>query len=108
MVQGYGQVPPDSGRGRPPTRKPPHAGWHSRQVVKPRDAHGRLLGTRVQVMDGEPHHVLARFGRSTASVERTPLIRRHVTSRLTRQTWALSQASSGHRAEPMLDSSSFA
>jgi hypothetical protein len=44
----YGQVPPDRGRGRPPTQKPPQADWHYLPVMKQRDAHGRLLGIHVQ------------------------------------------------------------
>jgi hypothetical protein len=90
MVQVYGHGPPDGGRGRPPTRQQPPAGWHDLQVVKPRDAHGRFLGTRVQVMYGEPHKVRALFGRSTASVERTHLTLRPLNRRLTRKTLAFS------------------
>lgn len=98
MVQVYGQVPPYSGRGRPPTHKQPQVGWHYLQVVKQRDAHGRLLGIRLQVKYGEPRAVLARFGRSTAYVERTHLTMRHLNSRLTRKTLAFSKSLEMHRA----------
>lgn len=98
MVQVYGQVPPYSGRGRPPTQKQPQAGWHYLQVVKQRDAHGRLLGIRLQVKYGKPRAVLARFGRSTAYIERTHLTMRHFNSRLTRKTLAFSKSLEMHRA----------
>jgi hypothetical protein len=90
MVQGYGTVPPSRGRGRPPTRPRPAAGWHYLQVVKQREVHGRCLGTRLWVLEGEPPAVLAVFGRSTAYGERTHLTRRHFNSRLSRKTLAFS------------------
>jgi hypothetical protein len=98
MVQVYGHVPPYGGRGRPPTHQQPQAGWQYLQVVKQRDAHGRLLGTRLRIMYGEPHEVLALFGRSTAYVERTHLTMRHFNSRLTRKTLAFSKSLAMYRA----------
>jgi len=62
------------------------------QVVQQRDAHGRLLDSRLQVKYGEPRAVLAQFGRSTAYVARTPLTMRHLNRHLTRQTLAFSQS----------------
>ena len=99
----YGPVPPYRGRGRPPTQQQPQAGWHSLQVVNQRDAPGRLLGLRLQVQDGAPRAVLARFGRSTASIERTHLTMRHFNSRLTRKTLACSKSLEMHRAAAAWD-----
>jgi hypothetical protein len=92
MVQGYGTVPPDRGRGRPPTRPQPAAGWPYLQGVKQRDVHGRLLGTRLRVLYGEPHAVLALFGQSTAYVERTHLTMHHFNSRLSRKMLTFSKS----------------
>jgi len=61
-------------------------------VVKQRDVHGRFLGTRLRVLYGEPHAVLALFGRSTGYVERTHLTMRHFNSRLSRKTLAFSKS----------------
>lgn len=44
MIAVYGQVPPYSGRGRPPTRKQPGADWQYVQMVKQRE-NGRVMGT---------------------------------------------------------------
>src|SRR3712207_6690442 len=69
MIAVYGQVPVYCGRGRPPTKKQPQAGWEYLQVVKQRDHHGRVTGTKLRVVYGMPRAVLARFGQSTAYVE---------------------------------------
>lgn len=42
MLEVYGMVPEYQGRGRPPTRPQPKPGWQYLQMVKERDAHGKL------------------------------------------------------------------
>jgi hypothetical protein len=86
IVQVEDHVPPDSERGHSLPQKPPQAGWHDWPVVKQLGAPGRLLGSRWQMQYDEPCAVLTRFGRGTASVERTHLTMRHVNSRLMRKT----------------------
>ena len=90
MVEVYGQVPDYSGRGRPPTRKQPQAGWHYLQVVKQRQK-GRVVGTELRVIYGDQKEVLALLGQSTAYIERTHLTMRHFNGRLTRKTLAFSK-----------------
>jgi hypothetical protein len=87
LVEVYGQVPDYNGRGRPPTRKQPQAGWQYLQMVKQRED-GRVIGIHTRVIYGEPtaldHH--------TAYVERTNLTSRHMTGRLVRKTLGFSKA----------------
>lgn len=91
LVQIYGQVPPYSGHGRPPTRKQPVAGWHYTQMVKQRDAKGRLLGVEVRVIYGDDT-TLAQTGTRTVYVERTNLTSRLMNGRLVRKTLGFSKA----------------
>lgn len=97
MVQVYGQVPPYSGRGRPPTHKVPQPGWQYLQVVKQRD-NGRVVGVELRVIYGDEEEVLELLGRSTAYVERTHLTMRHFNSRLTRKSLAFSKKLEMHKA----------
>jgi len=90
MVEVYGQVPPYSGRGRPPTKKQPQPGWQYLQVVKVRHK-GRVTGTELRVIYGQEAEVLALLGQSTAYVERTHLTMRHFNGRLGRKTLAFSK-----------------
>lgn len=98
MVEVYGQVPPYSGRGRPPTRKQPVPGWQYLQVVKQRNSNRRVIGTTLRVVYGDTDEVLSLLGASTSYVERTHLTMRHFNSRLVRKTLAFSKQLELHRA----------
>ena len=98
MLTVYGRVPEYSGRGRPPTRKRPQPGWQYLQLVKHRDAHGRLRNTELRVVFGKPDEVLALFGKSTAYVERTHLTMRLFNGRLVRRTLGFSKDLTMYRA----------
>ncbi len=97
MVQVYGQVPPYSGRGRPPTLKVAVPGWQYLQVVKQRE-NGRVVGTELRVIYGDETEVLDLLGKSTAYVERTHLTMRHFNSRLARKSLAFSKKIAMHKA----------
>lgn len=90
LVEVYGQVPAYSGRGRPPTRKQPGANWHYAQMVKQRDASGKLIGIDLRVIYGDDT-TLERTGTRTTGVERTHLTSRHMNSRLVRKTLGYSK-----------------
>lgn len=92
MIEVYGVIPAYRGRGRPPTRKQAGQGWQYLQVIKQRNAQGRVTGTRLRVIFGTRKEVLAHLGKSTAYVERTHLTMRHFNSRLVRKTLAYSKA----------------
>jgi hypothetical protein len=98
MIEVYGQVPEYSGRGRPPTRKQPQLDWQYLQFIKHRDAHGRLIETELRVVFGHPDEVLARFGKSTAYIERTHLTMRLFNGRLVRHTLGFSKNLAMYRA----------
>jgi hypothetical protein len=89
MVEVYGQVPPYSGRGRPPSQKQ-QPGWQYLQVVKIRQQ-GQVIGTELRVIYGDEAQVLALFGQSTAYIEWTHLTMRHFNGRLARKTLAFSK-----------------
>ncbi len=91
LVQVYGQVPAYEGRGRPPTRKQPLAGWHYTQMVKHRDAKGNLIGVDSRVIYGDAT-TLAQTGTRTVHVERTHLTSRLMNGRLVRKTLGFSKA----------------
>ena len=97
MVEVYGQVPDYHGRGRPPTKKQPLPGWKYLQMVKQRD-NGRVVGTKLRVIFGNPIEVLDLLGQSTAYIERTHLTMRHFNSRLVRKTLAYSKELEMYRA----------
>ena len=61
MVEVYGQVPPYSGRGRPPSLKQPGEDWQYLQMVKQRE-NGRVIGTELRVIYGNTAEVLALLG----------------------------------------------
>lgn len=84
LVSVWGQAPPYSGRGRPPTRKQPQEGWQYLQGVKER-RNGHVTGVRLEVPYGDRETVIARLGRSTAYVERTHLTMRQMNGRLVRK-----------------------
>jgi hypothetical protein len=90
LVEVYGQVPPYQGRGRPPTRKQPGAGWHYAQRVKQRDVTGNLIGMDWRVIYGD-NTTLERTGQRTTWVERTNLTSRHRNGRLVRKTLGYSK-----------------
>ena len=89
LIEVYGQVPPYKGRGRPPTKKQPQAGWQYLQMVKQRE-NGRVIGTEARVIYGD-ETTLALLGLHTAYVERTNLTTRHMTGRLVRKTLGFSK-----------------
>lgn len=90
LVEVFGQVPEYRGRGRPPTRKQPVAGWHYAQMVKRRDEQGKLLGIDERVIYGDDT-TLSRTGTRTTCVERTNLTSRHMNGRLVRKTLGFSK-----------------
>ena len=102
MVQVYGQVPDYSGRGRPPTLKQPGDDWQYLQVVKQRE-NGRVVGTELRVIYGDPSEVLECLGKSTSYIERSNLTSRHFNSRQVRKTLAFSKALSMHKAAAILE-----
>ena len=99
MVAVYGQVPPYKGRGRPPTRPRPVAGWQYLQMVKQRDKRGRVIGTKLRVIFGDEDEVIAKLGGSTAYIERTHLTMRHMNGRLVRKGLGFSKRLSMHVAQ---------
>lgn len=91
LVTVYGKVPSYQGRGRPPTRPQPQAGWQYLQVVKQREQ-GHVIGVTPQVVYGEAAQVRALLGEHTADVERTHLTSRLMNGRLVRKTLGFSKA----------------
>ena len=104
MVEVYGQVPPYSKRGRPPTLKRPGKDWQYVQMVKQRE-NGRVIGTELRVIYGDEAEVLALLGKSTSYIERSNLTSRHFNSRLTRKTLAFSKTIAMHQAAATLEDS---
>ena len=99
MVEVYGQVPPYKGTGRPPTKKRPLEGWQYLQMVKQRNSRGRVIGTKLRVIFGNPEEVLAKLGSSTAYIERTHLTMRHMNGRLIRKGLGFSKLLVMHEAQ---------
>lgn len=99
MVAVYGQVPPYKGTGRRPTKKRPVEGWQYLQMVKQRDARGRVIATKLCVIFGDPAEVIAKLGTSTAYIERTHLTMRHMNGRLVRKGLGFSKLLSMHEAQ---------
>jgi hypothetical protein len=96
MIEVYGKVPPYSGKGRPPTVKRPGKDWQYLQVIKKRN-NGKVVGTDLRVIYGDPQEVLQVLGQSTSYIERTHLTMRHFNSRLVRKTLAFSKQLDLHR-----------
>jgi hypothetical protein len=90
MVETWGQVPPYSGRGRPPTVKRAGPDWQYVQVIKHREG-SHLVGVTIKVVYGDPETVLAKVGGHTAYVERTNLTSRQMNGRLVRKTLSFSK-----------------
>jgi hypothetical protein len=90
MVEVWGEVPEYKGRGRPPTKKRPRAGWQYLQMVKRREE-GRLTGVKAKSIYGDERKVLELLGESTSYVERTNLTSRHMNGRLVRKTLGYSK-----------------
>jgi hypothetical protein len=90
MVEVWGKVPEYRGRGRPPSRKKPQAGWKYLQMVKQRRK-GRVMGVKAKTIYGEEREVLKLLGASTSYVERTNLTSRHMNGRLVRKTLGYSK-----------------
>jgi hypothetical protein len=91
MVEVWGKVPEYRGRGRPPTKKKPQAGWQYLQVVKQRARNGRVIRMKAKTIYGDEQEVLEFLGASTSYVERTNLTSRHINSRLVRKTLGYSK-----------------
>ena len=98
MLEVYGIVPGYSGRGRPPTRKQPQAGWQYLQMVKVRDEHGKLEGIHLRAIYGKKAELITLMGKSTAYVEHSNLTARIFNSRLVRKTLAFSKDLAMHKA----------
>ena len=90
MVEVWGKVPEYKGRGRPPTKKRPGAGWQYLQVLKRREK-GRVSGVEAKGIYGDKREVLELLGGSTSHVERTNLTSRHMNGRLVRKTLGYSK-----------------
>jgi hypothetical protein len=90
LIEVYGEVPNYSGRGRPPSLKQPGENWQYVQMVKQRE-NGRVIGTELHVIFGQPEQVLAELEPHTAYVERTNLTARHMNARLVRKTLGFSK-----------------
>jgi hypothetical protein len=90
MVEVWGKVPEYRGRGRPPSRKKPQAGWKYLQMVKQRRK-GRVMGVKAKTIYAEEREVLKLLGASTSYVERTNLTSRHMNGRLVRKTLGYSK-----------------
>jgi hypothetical protein len=91
LIEVWGKVPPYQGRGRPPTKKQPQAGWRYLQVLKQRDRTGRVRGVRAKTVYGDDCEVRELLGESTSCVERTHLTSRHMNGRLVRKTLGYSK-----------------
>lgn len=98
MIAVYGVVPEYGGRGRPPTRKRPGSDWQYVQMVKQRDEHGRVKGTKPRVIFGTQAELLALLGTSTAYIERSNLTSRLFNGRQVRKTLAFSKDPEMNRA----------
>jgi len=105
MIEVFGKVPEQSGRGHPFVHKRAQPGWQYLQMVKHRDIHGRFLGIRLRVVFGEPAAVLQLLGKSTAYVERNQLTKRTFNSRLVRKTLAFSKSLQMHEAAAVWEDS---
>ncbi|GIV82133.1 MAG: hypothetical protein KatS3mg051_1487 [Anaerolineae bacterium] len=90
LLEVYGEVPPYSGRGRPPSLKQPGETWQYVQMVKQREK-GRVIGVESHVIFGQPEQVLVGLEPHTAYVERTNLTARHMNGRLVRKTLGFSK-----------------
>jgi hypothetical protein len=91
MIEVYGLVPEDCGRGRPLTRTQAQPGWQYLQIVKHLDAYGHLEGIHIRAIFGKKSELIALLGKSTAYVERSHLTTRLFNSRLVRKTLAFSK-----------------
>lgn len=89
MVETWGEVPPHSGVGRPPTEKRPGDDWHYLQVVKHREG-GQVVRVEVEVIYGD-ETTLDLVGGHTSYVERTNLTSRQMNGRLVRKTLSFSK-----------------
>jgi len=98
MLEVYGIIPEYAGRGRPPTCKRAGSDWQYVQMVKQRDEHGRVQGTKLRVIFGHKTEVLALLGRSTAYIERSNLTSRLFNGRQVRKTLAFSKNVDLYRA----------
>jgi hypothetical protein len=98
LIDVYGCVPEYEGRGRPPTRKKPGSDWMYLQMVKQRNEHGRVHGTKLRVIFGTKAEVVARLGKSTAYIERSHLTSRLFNGRQVRKTLAFSKDINAYRA----------
>jgi len=101
MIEVYGIIPEYAGRGRPPTRKRAGPDWQYVQMVKQRDEHGRVQGTKLRVIFGKKTEVLALLGRSTAYIERSNLTSRLFNGRQVRKTLAFSKNVDLYRASAL-------
>ena len=90
MVEVWGKVPEYGGRGRPPTKKQPQAGWQYLKMVKKRRK-GRVIGMEAKSVYGDEREVRQLLGQSTSYVERTNLTSRHMNGRLVRKTLGYSK-----------------
>lgn len=105
LIEVYGLVPAYGGRGRPPTRKQPQAGWQYLQMVKQRDEQGRFQGVKLRVIFGKKSELLALLGCSTAYIERSQLTSRLFNGRQVRKTLAFSKELTAYQAAAIWEDS---
>jgi hypothetical protein len=105
MIEAYGIVPEYGGHGRPPTRKKPGRDWQYVQMVKQRDEHGRVQGTKMRVVFGKRGEVVTLLGESTAYIERSNLTSRLFNGRQVRKTLAFSKDVGLNRAAAIWEDS---
>jgi hypothetical protein len=92
MLEVWGKVPEYRGRGRPPSKKRPQAGWQHIRMVKQRDPKGRVMGVQAKVVYGDKREVNKELlGGGTSYVERTHRTSRHTNGRLVRKTLGYSK-----------------
>ena len=85
----WGKVPEEyGGRGRPPTKKRPQAGWQHLQRWSSSEKMGGLIAVEAKTVYGDEGEVIELLGQSTSYVERTHLTSRHMNGRLVRKTLA--------------------
>ena len=103
LLEVYGSVPPYRGRGRRPTKKRGATTWQYLQLIKQRDAKGRLLGIKPKAVFGDEQRLIERFGKQTAYIERTHLTMRSDNRRLCRKTLCFSKSLRRHKAAAIWD-----
>ena len=107
LIEVYGEVPPYQGRGRPPIKKQGSSTWQYLQLIKQRDAKGRLLAIVPKAIFGKEKSLLDLFGAHTAYIERSHLTMRNDNRRLCRKTLCFSKSLHLHKAAATWDDATY-